>query len=168
MVQKNLKRSHRRRRSLPNLFSRLRPSHKKLAFSLHHHFGLRKGDIAFVLSPNSIHLSVLSFYIFSLGVVTSPKKSIIFKLEILHQIQLSKPILVFVTSNAAHTIPNLKTIVLDSPEFESLMMSLAHCGEMEGGKVYQLDPGTILYPQGLLVELMEWFWLIEISDAWWP
>ena len=63
----------------------------------------------------------------------------------------------FVTSNAAHIIPNLKTIVLDSPEFESLMMSLAYCGEMEGGEVYQLDPAMILYPHGLLIELMEWF-----------
>ncbi|KAG8655609.1 hypothetical protein MANES_04G057752v8 [Manihot esculenta] len=78
-------------------------------FSLHYHFGLKKGDIAFVLSPNSIHLSILYFYIFSLGVI-------------LHQIQLSKPVIGFVTSNGAHSIPNLRTIILDSPEKKGLLI----------------------------------------------
>uniref|UniRef100_A0A2C9V5R1 AMP-dependent synthetase/ligase domain-containing protein n=1 Tax=Manihot esculenta TaxID=3983 RepID=A0A2C9V5R1_MANES len=107
--------------------------------------GDRKGDIAFFLSCNSVHILILYFSLFSLDVVISPENLISSKPEILHQIQLSKLIIAFVMSDVAHTIPNLRTIIFDASEFESLMVNPAHSREMKGVKVYQSKPAMILY-----------------------
>ncbi|XP_065876601.1 4-coumarate--CoA ligase-like 9 [Euphorbia lathyris] len=124
---------------------------KTLSSSLHHRLGLRKGDTAFILSPNSVDIPILCFSLFSLGVILSTGNPISSKQEIFHQIQLSKPVIAFSTADVASKIPNLKTIVLNSPEFESLVTSSTPIGEeLQGAsnKVNQSDPAAILYSSG--------------------
>ncbi|KAJ6431342.1 hypothetical protein OIU84_018763 [Salix udensis] len=123
-----------------------------LASSLHSRFRLRKGDAAFIISPNSIHIPILYLSLFSLGVVISPSNPVASEPEILHQTNLSKPVIAFVTSQTAHKIPDTvkKTILLDSPEFESLITSQTR-GRVDGlerVRVYQSDPAAILYSSG--------------------
>eukprot|EP00258_Populus_trichocarpa_P050111 XP_024466130.1 4-coumarate--CoA ligase-like 9 isoform X2 [Populus trichocarpa] len=123
-----------------------------LASSLLNRFRLKKGDTAFILSPNSIHIPILYLSLFSLGVVISPSNPLSSEQEILHQTNLSKPVIAFVTSQTAHKIPYSvkKTILLDSPEFESLMTSQTQgtVNGLERVRVYQSDPAAILYSSG--------------------
>ncbi|KAJ8773658.1 hypothetical protein K2173_005904 [Erythroxylum novogranatense] len=132
--------------SFPELIFRT----KTLSFSLIHHLGLKKGDTAFVLSPNSLQIPILYFSLFSIGVVVSPSNPLSKSFEISHQLQVSKPVIAFVTSDNAHKITSLKTIIIDSMEFESLMTtqrSHPRIDEREV-KVYPSDPAAILYSSG--------------------
>ncbi|KDP26770.1 hypothetical protein JCGZ_17928 [Jatropha curcas] len=130
-------------------FSEFVLSTKTLSSSLHHSHRLNKGDVVFILSPNSVDIPILCFSLFSLGVIVSTGNPASSKSEILHQIQLSKPVIAFATSDSAHKIPNIKTIIIDSPEFDSLMESSSHdTREFEGVKVYQSDTAAILYSSG--------------------
>ncbi|CAK9184936.1 unnamed protein product [Ilex paraguariensis] len=72
---------------------------KILAASLQNLTGLSKGDTAFILSPNSTEIS--------------------------RQIKLSKAVIVFVVSSTCHKLPTMRyrTILIDSPEFESVLSS---------------------------------------------
>ncbi|CAK7327400.1 unnamed protein product [Dovyalis caffra] len=123
-----------------------------LASSLQNRFRLKKGDTAFILSPNSLHIPILYFSLFSLGVVISPSNPNASEPEIHHQINLSKPVIAFATSKNAHKIPDSvkEKILLDSPEFESIMTSQTRVAgnELERVKVYQSDLAAILYSSG--------------------
>ncbi|KAF9673683.1 hypothetical protein SADUNF_Sadunf10G0049700 [Salix dunnii] len=125
---------------------------ENLASSLYNRFRLRKGDTAFIISPNSVHIPILYLSLFSLGVVISPSNPVASEPEILHQTNLSKPVIAFVTSQTAHKIPDTvkKTILLDSPEFESLITSQTRekVDGLERVGVYQSDPAAILYSSG--------------------
>ncbi|KAJ4839390.1 hypothetical protein Tsubulata_016841, partial [Turnera subulata] len=117
---------------------------------------LRKGDTAFVLSPNSVYTPVLYFSLLSLGVVISPSNPACSESEILHQVRLSKPVTAFATSASVHKLPDSlkrRAVLLDSPEFESLMTtSQGHQSqgrsELERVSVFQTDPAAILYSSG--------------------
>ncbi|KAK1577898.1 hypothetical protein Q3G72_025820 [Acer saccharum] len=125
---------------------------KALAFSLRTKFDLSKGDVAFVLSPNSIHIPVLYLSLMYLGVVVSPSNPSGTKPEILRLIRISKPVIAFATSETAHKIPSLEhgTVLLDSPEFESLTTSAEELelSETDRARVRQSDAAVILYSSG--------------------
>ncbi|WCJ38710.1 4-coumarate--CoA ligase-like 4 [Euphorbia peplus] len=127
---------------------------KTLSSSLHNRLGLRRGDTAFILSPNSVDVPILWFSLFSLGVIVSTGNPISSKQEIAHQIQISKPKIAF----SIYKIPNLKTVLLNSPEFESLNsvhdtrsshtdICIGVSSELKG-TVRQSDPAAILYSSG--------------------
>ncbi|KAI9176256.1 hypothetical protein LWI28_000480 [Acer negundo] len=97
---------------------------KSLAFSLQKVYSLSKGDVAFILSPNSLQIPSLYFSLLSLGVIIAPANPDDSISELTHQIQLSRPSIVFATSHTSHKVPpNLRTVLIDLPEFPSLLTS---------------------------------------------
>ncbi|CAL1354894.1 unnamed protein product [Linum trigynum] len=134
-----------RRISSSQLISRT----ESLASSLRRELGLRKGDAAYILAPNSVNIPILYLSLLSLGVVLSPANPASSEREILHQLQLSKPRIAFATSAVAHKIPpTIKIVLLDSLEFESLAAE-TRSGESEPRtSVSQSDPAAILYSSG--------------------
>ncbi|TYJ25596.1 hypothetical protein E1A91_A07G060600v1 [Gossypium mustelinum] len=124
---------------------------RSLAYSLQQRYSLCQNDVAFILSPPSIHIPVVYFALLSLGIVVSPANPLSSNTEIAHQIQLSKPVVAFVTSETSHKIPSLThgTILLDSPEFLSLLtQSNIVNGLTKSVKVNQSDTAAILYSSG--------------------
>ncbi|KAK8547889.1 hypothetical protein V6N13_123314 [Hibiscus sabdariffa] len=133
--------------SYSQFFSRVR----SLAYSLQQRYSLSKNDVAFVLSPPSIHIPVVYFALLSLGIVLSPANPLSSNSEIAHQIQLCKPVVAFATSETSHKIPSLKsgTILLDSPEFLSLLTQSYMDNDVNKRvKVDQSDTAAILYSSG--------------------
>ncbi|CAK9155804.1 unnamed protein product [Ilex paraguariensis] len=122
---------------------------KTLAFSLQHHVGLCKGDCAFVLSPNSVHIPILYLSLLSLGVIVSPSNPASSKTEISRQIQICKPVIAFVTSDTAHKVASLRyrTIFLDSPEFESMTKSRTETSPQKI-EVFPYDVAAIMFSSG--------------------
>ncbi|KAK8973460.1 hypothetical protein V6N11_064703 [Hibiscus sabdariffa] len=123
-----------------------------LAYSLQQRYPLLcQNDVAFILSPPSIRIPVVYFALLSLGIVVSPANPLSSNSEISHQIQLSKPIVAFATSETSHKIPSLKygTILLDSPEFISfLTQSDINDEAIKTAEVNQSDTAAILYSSG--------------------
>jgi 4-coumarate--CoA ligase len=151
-------------------FSDLARHVQTLAASLQNRLGLTKGDSAFVLSPNSLHIPILHFSLLSLGVVVSPSNPASTNSEISRQIHLCKPVVAFATSDTVAKIPSLRygTVLLDSPEFESMMT--CPIGEFRQVSVNQSDTATILYSSGTTgrvkgVELSHCNWISVLAGA---
>ncbi|KAI4350546.1 hypothetical protein L6164_004993 [Bauhinia variegata] len=123
-----------------------------LAANLSSVVGLSKGDTAFVLSPNLVKVPILYFALFSLGVVVSPANPISTDSEISRLIKLCKPAIAFATSSTAYKLPKLRlgTIILDSPEFDSLMTTITAQNNLPlpRAEVSQSDVAAILYSSG--------------------
>ena len=141
-----------------------------LASSMQSRLGISAGDSAFVLSPNSLHIPILYYSLFSLGVVISPSNPASTKAEISRQIELSKPIVAFATTETAEKIPSLRygTVLLDSDEFKSMMTNKV--GEFRRVEVNQSDTATILYSSGTTgrvkgVELTHRNWISVLAGA---
>ncbi|KAI3455007.1 hypothetical protein Pfo_011670 [Paulownia fortunei] len=112
------------------------------------HPSLSKNDVAFVLSPPSLHIPVLYFSLLSLGVAVSPSNPLSSPSELTHQIQLSKPVIAFSTSAFAHKLPqNLPVVLLDSPQFLSMLESRVS-SSADNAVVNQSDSAAILYSSG--------------------
>ncbi|KAM3761232.1 hypothetical protein ACB098_01G252500 [Castanea mollissima] len=124
---------------------------KTLASYLHSVLGLSKGHTAFVLSQNLVQVPILYFSLLSLGIVVSPANPLSTDSEISSLIQLCNPVIAFATSSSAHKLSNIslrfKTIVLDSPEFDS-MMTTSPVQMIEPVEVRQSDLAAILYSSG--------------------
>ncbi|KAG6401892.1 hypothetical protein SASPL_138760 [Salvia splendens] len=106
-------------------------------------------DVAFVLSPPTFHIPVLYFSLLSLGVAISPSNPLASAHELAQQIQLSKPSIAFTTSALAHKIPpNLPVILLDSPEFLSMLQFRSPITTTAAAAVKQSDPAAVLYSSG--------------------
>ncbi|KAM1417981.1 hypothetical protein PS1_021685 [Malus domestica] len=124
---------------------------RTLAASLQSQLGLSHSQCALVLSPNSLHLPILHLSLLSLGVIVSPSNPASSSPEISRQIRICKPAVAFATSATAQKIPNslrLGTILLDSAEFESMMMTCPSSTESLRVEVKQSDTATILYSSG--------------------
>lgn len=85
-----------------------------------------------------------------MGVVVSPANPIGSQSEVAYQVRLCKPAVAFATSATAHKLPNgLTTILLDSPEFLSLIDgSRPGTGPGYPVEVNQTDSAAILYSSG--------------------
>ncbi|GFP82441.1 4-coumarate--coa ligase-like 9 [Phtheirospermum japonicum] len=84
---------------------------------------LSANDVAFVLSPPSLHIPVLYFSLLSLSVVVSPSNPLSSPSELSHQVRLCKPAVAFATSETRRKIPqHISTILLDSPQFTSMLV----------------------------------------------
>ncbi|KAH6797142.1 AMP-dependent synthetase and ligase family protein [Perilla frutescens var. hirtella] len=111
------------------------------------HPSLSTNDVAFILSPPSLHVPVLYFSLLSLGIALSPSNPLSSPSELAHQIQLSKPSIAFSTSAFAHKLPpDLPVVLLDSPEFISMLESRAPSST--AAVVSQSDTAAVLYSSG--------------------
>ncbi|KAI4348283.1 hypothetical protein L6164_009020 [Bauhinia variegata] len=123
-----------------------------LAANLSSLIGLSKGDTAFILSSNLVKVPILYFALLSLGVIVSPANPISTDSEISRLVELSKPIIAFATSSTGDKLPKLclGAILLDSPEFDSLMTTTnTHSNlPLPRAEVSQSDVAAILYSSG--------------------
>ncbi|XVF49672.1 hypothetical protein PTKIN_Ptkin04bG0031800 [Pterospermum kingtungense] len=122
-----------------------------LAHSLRKNFSFSQNDVAFIISPPSLHVPLLYFALMSLGVVVSPANPLASESEIAHQVQLSKPVIAFATSKTSSKLPSLKlgTVILDSPEFVSFLAQPDVDNDVINRvKVSQHDAAAILYSSG--------------------
>lgn len=119
-----------------------------LAANLQATIGLSKGDTAFILSHNSLQIPILYFSLLTIGVVVSPANPVSTESEIVRLIELSKPVIAFSTSASAHKLPKirLKTVIIDSPEFDSMTTSSTR--ELEPVEVRQSDLAAVMYSSG--------------------
>nr|QNT12160.1 4CL2 [Lonicera macranthoides] len=129
-------------------YSQFTTQTNNLSSSLQSHLGLSKGDVAFILSPNSLQIPLLYFSLLSLGVIISPSNPSSTESEISRQIKLSKPVIAFATSATCHKIPALRhgTVLIDSPEFVSMTTSSGR--ELSCVGVSQCDIAAIMYSSG--------------------
>ncbi|RWR72061.1 AMP-dependent synthetase and ligase family protein [Cinnamomum micranthum f. kanehirae] len=113
---------------------------------------LSKGQIAFVISPPSLHIPILYYSLLSLGVVISPSNPISTPSEIKRQIKLSKPSIFFATSSTVGSLPsdlpNPTIMLLDSNQFVDLMTRVSTGATRSLEPVRQSDPAAILYSSG--------------------
>ncbi|KAL7114539.1 hypothetical protein ACP275_04G127500 [Erythranthe tilingii] len=110
---------------------------------------LSKNDVVFVLSPPSLHIPVLYFSLLSIGAVVSPSNPLSSPSELAHQVRLCKPALAFATSETSRKLPpNTPIILLDSPEFLSMLESEVSAPSENDVVVDQSDPAAILYSSG--------------------
>ncbi|XVE56627.1 hypothetical protein DITRI_Ditri04bG0025900 [Diplodiscus trichospermus] len=122
-----------------------------LAHCLRKNYPLSKNDVAFILSPPSLHVPSLYFALMSLGIVISPANPLSSESEIAHQVQLSKPVIAFATSKTSSKLPSLKlgTILLDSPQFLSFLAQPDVDNDfINRVQVSQHDVAAILYSSG--------------------
>ncbi|KAI8019024.1 4-coumarate--CoA ligase-like 9 [Camellia lanceoleosa] len=128
---------------------------KSLSLSLQASFpSLSKNDVALILSPTSLHLPVLYFSLLSLGITISPANPLSTQSELNHLIRLSNPVIAFATTTSSHNLPfslPLGTVLLDSPEFESMISDSvieSDCKPNRVVNVNQSDSAAILYSSG--------------------
>lgn len=107
---------------------------------------------AFVLCPNSVHVPVVNFSLLSLGITVSPANPLGSDSEIAHQIRITRPDFAFATSATAGKLPKgLRTILLDSPEFLSMLENNDEESEdvlSQWPEVRQSDVAAILFSSG--------------------
>ncbi|KAH6807293.1 hypothetical protein C2S51_028401 [Perilla frutescens var. frutescens] len=121
---------------------------QSLANNLRRKFHIHKNDVAFIFSPNSIHIPVLCLSLLSLGAIVSPSNPLSSDSEISRQIHLSAPVIAFASSDNAARLPPLRegTVLLDSPEFDSLLLPCS--AEFDRPEVCGDDTAAILYSSG--------------------
>ncbi|KFK28050.1 hypothetical protein AALP_AA8G465100 [Arabis alpina] len=128
---------------------------RSLGISLRERFpSLSSRDVAFILSPPSLHVPVLYLALMSIGVVISPSNPIGSDTEVSHQIEVSKPVIAFATSEtvkkfrSSSSLP-LGIVLMDSPEFLSWLnrpdSSTVNPIQV---RVNQSDPAAILFSSG--------------------
>lgn len=125
---------------------------RSLSLSLRSSFpSLSKNDVALILSPTSLSLPVLYFSLLSLGVTLSPANPLASPSELTHMVRLTKPALAFTTSSLAPKLPAslpLGTVLVDSPEFQTMMTTNENTRDYGETKVDQSDTAAILYSSG--------------------
>lgn len=134
--------------SYPHFLRQIRSlAHSLSPKSPNYPYSLSKGQTAFVLCPTSLHVPVVYFALMSLGVVVSPANPLSSDSEVTHQVQLTQPALAFATSSTASKLPkSLPTILVDSPEFLSLLDRADSPDPAES--IHQDETAAILYSSG--------------------
>ncbi|KAG8089695.1 hypothetical protein GUJ93_ZPchr0011g28944 [Zizania palustris] len=104
--------------SFPAFFSRVRA----LAGALRSRVRVCRGDVAFVLSPTRLDMPVLYFALLSIGAVVSPANPALTADEVSRLVSLSGACVAFAVSSTAAKLPaGLPTVLVDSPDFRSLL-----------------------------------------------
>ncbi|KAF9587822.1 hypothetical protein IFM89_005826 [Coptis chinensis] len=118
-----------------------------LATSLRNQYGLKSRDVAFVLSPTSLHVPILYLALLSLCVIVSPANPTSTVSELSRLVSLSKPVIAFATSDTADKLPSLHhgTILLYSTHFY-YMLTIPVTGKLNQVEVpvQQNDTAVIL------------------------
>ncbi|OIW07932.1 hypothetical protein TanjilG_20033 [Lupinus angustifolius] len=127
--------------------------------------GIRKGDVVFILSPNSIYFPVVALSVMSLGAIITTTNPLNTANEIAKQINDSKPVIAFTTFQLVPKItassPNLPIILMDEEEEEGkpqqqskTVSTLLNMIRREPSvnrvkeRVNQDDTATLLYSSG--------------------
>ncbi|CAL1358338.1 unnamed protein product [Linum trigynum] len=132
-------------------YSDLLKRHKSLSYYLQHVLKLSRHDVALVICPNCVQVPILYLSLLSIGVVVSPGNPLSTGSEIARLVELSGPTIAFATSSTAHKLPKLRlgTILVDSPEFESMMIRTTFDLDLDHGpQPSQSDVAAILYSSG--------------------
>ncbi|XP_072979998.1 4-coumarate--CoA ligase-like 7 [Typha angustifolia] len=132
--------------SFPQLLSRVRSLSSS---SSPLRSALFKGDVAFVLSPPSLDIPILYLALLSLGVVVSPVNPASTATEISRLVSLSSPAVAFAVSSTMDKLPpGLPVVLLDSPEFRSLLDFRGVPERDVVEDIRQSDPAAIQYSSG--------------------
>ncbi|KAF6148940.1 hypothetical protein GIB67_028777 [Kingdonia uniflora] len=120
-----------------------------LASNLQTQLCLVKGETAFVLASPCVQIPVLYLALLSLGVIVSPANPISTDSEISRQVELTKPVIAFVSLGAANKVPSLRrgTVVVDSDEFKDMMVN-PNGKEIDPVEVNQSETAAVLYSSG--------------------
>ncbi|KAL5203746.1 hypothetical protein ABZP36_008617 [Zizania latifolia] len=104
--------------SFPAFLSRVRA----IAGALRSRVRVCHGDVAFVLSPARLDVPVLYFALLSIGAVVSPANPALTAAEVSRLVSLSGANVAFAVSSTAAKLPaGLPTVLVDSPDFRSLL-----------------------------------------------
>ncbi|CAL0328703.1 unnamed protein product [Lupinus luteus] len=123
--------------------------------------GIRKGDVVLLLSPNSIYFPVVCLAVMSLGAIVTTTNPLNTANEIAKQINDSKPVIAFTTSQLITKItassPNLPIILIEENEelqhsgvidtLQNLMKKEPSVNRVKE-RVNQDDTATLLYSSG--------------------
>lgn len=136
-------------------YAQLHRSIRALASGLYHGLGVRKGDVVFVLSPNSILYPIICLAIFSIGAILSPANPINTKSEISKQMSDSGAKLVISAPEELlkleqNGVPTLVTTRISGDNSLSVEELIECCDPLELTQVRltQSDTAAILYSSG--------------------
>lgn len=124
---------------------------QSLSASLRSRFpSLSSQKVALIISAPSLHVPVLYFSLISLNVIVSPANPLSTPSELAHLVELCKPVIAFTTSSVAKHLPALPlgTILIDSPEFLSMINSSKTYKIPKQVHVSQSNTAAILYSSG--------------------
>ncbi|KAL2895598.1 4-coumarate--CoA ligase-like 5 [Bienertia sinuspersici] len=145
-------------------YSDLWSSVDSLSFSLSSIYGVRKGHVILILSPNSLSFPIICLSVMSLGALITTTNPLNTSREIAKQVADSNPYLAFTTPELAHKLAGCKTPVVligDNSRNEKLSglnvittldeMMMNKGGEkvvMMKERVCQNDDAALLYSSG--------------------
>uniref|UniRef100_A0A0D9XR81 4-coumarate--CoA ligase n=1 Tax=Leersia perrieri TaxID=77586 RepID=A0A0D9XR81_9ORYZ len=135
--------------TFPAFVSRVRA----LAGKLRARVGVRRGDVAFVLTPARLDVPVLYFALLSVGAVVAPANPALTPSEVSRLVSLSGASFAFAVSSTAGKLPAAAglaaTVLLDSPRFRSLMTEEVEEQHEEAVElVRQSDTAAIQFSSG--------------------
>ncbi|XP_011024332.1 PREDICTED: 4-coumarate--CoA ligase-like 5 isoform X2 [Populus euphratica] len=136
-------------------YAQLHRSIHALASGLYNGLGVRKGDVVFLLSPNSILYPTICLAVFSIGAILSPANPANTVSEILKQIRDSGAKLVISAPEELHKlvengVPTLVT-TRESNDDSLSVKELIECSgplELPQVRITQSDTAAILYSSG--------------------
>lgn len=137
-------------------YAQLRTSVRSLASGLYHAVGIRKGDVVFLLSPNSILYPTICLAVFSLGAALSPANPVNTESEIVKQVRDSGAKLIISAPEERHkfaklNIPVLLTYRERSNEESVSVEELIECCESRDfprTELTQSETAAVLYSSG--------------------
>lgn len=138
-------------------YAQLQRSIHSLASGLYHALGVRKVDVVFVLSPNSLLYPTMCLAVFSIGAILTTTNPLNTVSEIVKQVHDSRTKLAILAPKELHKlVPTRVPIILTSrkPNNDSLSIEeFIECSdhlEFPQPKLAQSDTVAILYTSGLL------------------
>ncbi|KAM3698458.1 hypothetical protein ACB098_06G189200 [Castanea mollissima] len=136
-------------------YAQLQRSIRSLASGLYHGLGVRKGDVVFVLSPNSLLYPTICLAVFSIGAILTTANPLNTESEIVKQVRDSRAKLAISAPEELHKlVPTRVPIILtsrkpnnDSLSIEELIECCDHL-EFPQPKLAQSGTAAILYSSG--------------------
>ncbi|KAM3201058.1 putative CoA ligase CCL5 [Capsicum annuum] len=137
-------------------YAQLNRSILSLATGLYHALGVRKGDVVFVLSPNSVMYPTICLAVLSIGAILSPSNPLNTESEIGKQVRLSGPKLAIAAPEEVHKLvpTGVPTLVTTRPKDDEKSVSvedlIENCDPLELPKDRPMpsDTAAILYSSG--------------------
>ncbi|XP_016470340.1 putative CoA ligase CCL5 isoform X2 [Nicotiana tabacum] len=137
-------------------YAQLRRAIASLATGLYHALGVRKGDVVFVLSPNSLLYPTICLAVLSVGAILSPANPLNTESEIYKQVRLSRAKLAISAPEEVHKlvrtgVPTLLTTRSKNDENSvSVEDLIENCDPLEMPKDRPMlsDTAAILYSSG--------------------
>lgn len=136
-------------------YAQLRQSIDKLAAGLYHGLGVRKGDVVFLLSPNSLLYPTICLAILSIGAILTTANPVNTESEIGKQVRDSGAKLSIAAPEELHKLipTGVPTLLTSQQKDDSLpsVEELIHCCEpfeIPEARPTQSDTAAILYSSG--------------------